>query len=128
MNMKTSSVAAQPMNRFSNAVKANMPDTDIIGTGMISLPQYEYEAVLCMEVLTRFIRQEGLELIEYHELAVGNHLAQVFIKANMKKKAFEQKLSLVRNLAQEQIHQSKLKHRDAFSIGRLSAQIIRKAS
>ena len=43
----------------------------LFGTGLVFLPEYSYEAVLCMEVITKFIREEGLELIEYHDLPVS---------------------------------------------------------
>jgi hypothetical protein len=56
------------------------------------------------------------------------HVAQVFIKGNLRKDLFEQKLGKVRELAEHQIHESKLKHRQAFAMGTLSAQVIREAS
>ncbi len=114
--------------------------TGVLGTGLVFLPQYQYEAVLCMEVLTKFIRQEGLELIKYQDITDGSPaleaisdtcetvIAQVFIKANLKKEVFEQKLGMIQKLAEQQIHDSKLKHRQSFSIGALSTRVIRKAS
>ena len=114
--------------------------TGLIGTGLIFLPQYQYEAILCMEVLTKYIREEGLELIEYHDMSVGSpaleaavaacetKVAQVFIKGNLKKEIFEQKLGKVRELAEHQIHESKLKHRQAFAMGTLATRLIREAS
>lgn len=105
----------------------------LFGTGLVFLPEYSYEAVLCMEVITKFIREEGLELIEYHDLPVSlpvsskivgggeTHVAQVLIKANLDKDIFEKKLGLVRKLSEQQISKSKLKHRQSFSVGNLSA-------
>ena len=107
-----------------------------LGSGLVFLPQYQYEAILCMEVITKFIRQEGLELIEYHDLAIDSSvwdplldpgestIAKVVIKAEMEKSVFEKKLAQIRQLAEHQIHQSKLKHRYSFAMGALSTRII----
>ncbi len=112
-----------------------MKASSIFGTGLIFLPQYEYEAILCMEVLTKYIRQEGLELIEYYDMEINSpalknitqagesHIAQVLIKSDLDKKEFEKKLSLVFNEAAHQIHKSKLKHREEFSAGTLSTRV-----
>lgn len=105
-----------------------MPVGEILGKGLIYLPQYEYEAILCKEVLTRFIRQEGLELIGYHDLSAESHVAEVTVKADLKKELFEHKLKRVCNQAEWQIHNSKLKHRYEFSAGTLMTQISGKAS
>jgi glutamate synthase (NADPH) large chain len=146
--MKTGGVQAQVMNNpaiqpekyYREVLKVKIPTKGLFGTGMIFLPQYQYEAILCMEVLTKYIREEGLELIEYHDMAVGTPaldalsetcetcLTQVFIKADMKKEVFEQKLVKVRKLAEQHIHKSKLKHRRSFSMGTLAGRLIREAS
>lgn len=105
-----------------------MVNPGILGKGLIYLPQYEYEAILCMEVLTRFIRQEGLELIGYHDLLADSHVAEVTVKADLKKELFEHKLKLVCKKAEWQIHNSKLKHRGEFSAGTLLTRIPAKAS
>lgn len=132
--------AAQPEKYFREVLKVKIPEQGLLGTGLIVLPEYQYEATLCMEVLTKYIRQEGLELIEYHDLADSSsapdtlsgygevQITQVFIKAELEPEVFEEKLGHIRKLAEYQIHHSKLKHRQSFSIGNLVARAIRKAS
>jgi len=105
----------------------------LFGTGLIFLPKYGYEAILCMEAVTRFIRQEGLELIGYHDVAVDpafggdsmelgeSYLTQVFITGDLDENLFKLKLGRVRRQAEQQIHASKLKHRGSFSVCSLTA-------
>ncbi len=91
------------------------------GTGLIFLPQNRKEAALCQEVLTRFIHQEGLELIGYRDVEVDSqvpgeiarqtepYIIQVFIKANLEQEELEQKLYLVRKQAERARPRSVLK-------------------
>jgi glutamate synthase (NADPH/NADH) large chain len=128
----TNKSAGMPGNYFQDVLRAKQPHTRVFGTGLVFLPQYQYEAVLCMEVLTKFIRQEGLELVEFHDIPVGrparydltepgeSYITQVFIKADLNEELFEEKLLMVRKLAEQQIRRSKLKHRHSFSLGTLS--------
>jgi glutamate synthase (NADPH/NADH) large chain len=142
--MKTGLVSAQgtknlhfqPDNQLQEVHQVKIPARGLFGTGLVFLPQFPYEAVLCKEVLTKFIRQEGLELIEYQDVKTGPTLgtdstdsvepsiSQVFIKAEMDPQVFEKKLAEVCQKAEHQIHESKLIHRNSFSLSNLSSMVI----
>lgn len=104
----------------------------LVGTGLVFLPKYWYEAVLCEEALVKYIRQEGLSLIEFRDMDYssstafdtpqpeGYSLARVFVQADLELAVFGQKLSLACKQAEKEIHTSTLKHRLSFSVGRLS--------
>ncbi|TSA32987.1 MAG: glutamate synthase large subunit [Porphyromonadaceae bacterium] len=125
-----------PDQYIREVLKVNIPATGLYGTGLIFLPQNRKEASLCLEVLTKFIRQEGLEVIEYRDVAVDPsapgeiakltepYITQVFVKADLEQDLFEQKLYLVRKQAEKEIRNSKLKYRQAFYVSSLSTKVI----
>ncbi len=125
-----------PDQYIKEVLKVNIPASGKFGTGLIFFPQERKEAALCQEVLTKFIKQEGLELIEYRDVAVDSsapgeiakltepYVRQVFVKADMEQEVLEQKLYLVRKQAEKEIRESKLKHRGAFYIPSLSSKTI----
>ncbi|MFA5816510.1 MAG: glutamate synthase large subunit [Bacteroidales bacterium] len=125
-----------PDQYIREVLKVNIPASGLFGTGLIFLPQDRKEAGLCLEVLTRFIKQEGLELIEYRDVDVDSsapgeiakltepYITQVFVKADLEQGVFEQKLYLVRKQAEKEIRESKLKYRRAFYVSSLSTKVI----
>jgi glutamate synthase (NADPH/NADH) large chain len=125
-----------PDQFIREVLKVNVPASGLFATGLIFLPQNRSDAALCVEVLSKFIRQEGLELIEYRDVAVDPsapgeiakltepYIIQVFIKANLEQSVFEQKLYLVRKQAEKEIRESKLKNRRAFYVCSLSTKVI----
>ena len=125
-----------PDQYIREVLKVNIPASGNYGTGLIFLPQDRDEASVCVEVLTKFIKQEGLDLIEYRDVAVDSsapgeiakqtepYVKQVYIKANLEQDVLEQKLYLVRKQAEKEIRESKLKYRKAFYIPSLSSKVI----
>ena len=61
-----------PDQYIREVMKVNIPAAGPFGTGLIFLPQNRREANLCLEVLSKFIKQEGLELIEYRDVDVDS--------------------------------------------------------
>jgi glutamate synthase (NADPH/NADH) large chain len=125
-----------PDQYFREVLKVNLPAAGSYGTGLIFLPQDRSEALLCQEVLSKYIRLEGLELIGYHDADVDNSapgeiarqtepfISQVFVKGNLEQEVLEQKLYLVRKQAEKEIRESKLKQRQFFYLPSLSTKVI----
>jgi len=107
-----------PDQYIKEVLKVNIPASGKFGTGLIFLPQDRKEATLCQDVLTKFIKQEGLEIIEYRDVAVDSsapgeiakltepYVRQVFIKADLEQDVLEQKLYLARKQAEKEIRES----------------------
>jgi glutamate synthase (NADPH) large chain len=125
-----------PDQFIREVLKVNVPASGLYGTGLIFLPQDKAEAGFCLDVLSKYIRQEGLELIEYREVDVDHSapgeiarqaepfITQVFVKADLEQSVFEQKLYLVRKQAEKEIRDAKLCHRRAFYVSSLSTKVL----
>ena len=107
-----------PDQYFREVLGISLPSPGQYGTGLVFLPRDPKEAALCQEVLSRYIRQEGLELICYRDTDVDSSapgeiarlteptIVQVFVKANLEQEVLEQKLYLVRKQAEKEIRES----------------------
>ena len=115
-----------PHEYFKDVVKLNLPDAGKYGTGLIFLPRHAAEADVCLDILTKHIKEEGLELIGYRDVPVDGSapgeiakrtepvIKQVFVKANLEQEALERKLYIVRKLTEHEIVKSDLEHKEAF--------------
>ncbi|HZL09058.1 MAG TPA: glutamate synthase large subunit [Prolixibacteraceae bacterium] len=125
-----------PDQYIKEVLKVNIPASGKFGTGLIFLPQDRKEAKQCQDILTKYILQEGLELIEYRDVAVDSSapgeiakltepfVRQIFVKADLEQDVLEKKLYLARKQAEKEIRDSKLKNRQAFYIPSLSSKTI----
>ena len=117
-----------PDQYIKEVLKVNIPASGKFGTGLIFLPQDREEANICQEILSKYIRQEGLELIEYRDVAVDSsapgeiaklaepYVRQVFVKADLEQDVLEQKLYLARKQTAQEIRESNLKFKGGFYI------------
>ena len=115
-----------PHEYLKDVVKLNLPDAGKYGTGLIFLPRHAAEADVCLDILTKHIKEEGLELIGYRDVPVDGSapgeiakrtepvIKQVFVKANLEQEALERKLYIVRKLTEHEIVNSDLEHKEAF--------------
>lgn len=106
------------------------------GAGFVFLPVDEKEASLCEEVLVRFIKEEGLELICFRDVPVDSSvmgeiaqktepkMKQVFVKGDLEQDALERKLYLVRKQTEREIRESNLLQKDYFYIPSLSTKVM----
>ncbi len=95
-------------------------------TGLVFLPTREKEASLCLDVLNRHIREEGLELIGYREVPVDHAapgkiartteptIKQVFVRSQLEQDALERKLFVVRKLTEHTVRNSSLSQKRWF--------------
>lgn len=125
-----------PHEFITEVLRLRVGDAGKYGTGLIFLPRDEKEADFCIEMLTRQIEAEGLELVGYRDVPVDRSapgeiakttepfIKQVFVKANLEKDALERKLYIVRKLTEKDIRDSDLKYKDSFYQPSLSAKII----
>jgi len=125
-----------PDEYIREVMKVKVPQEGSYGTGLIFLPKQAKDAEKCIEILTKYIKQEGLTLIEYRDVAVDSSapgdiakttepaIKQVFIKGNLEQEKMEQTLYLVRKQAENEIRQSNIKTKDAFYVPSLSSKII----
>jgi glutamate synthase (NADPH) large chain len=125
-----------PHEFITEVLNINVGEKGTYGTGIIFLPKEENEANFCIEVLNKYIREEGLILVGYRDVPVDSSVPgeiakttepavkQIFVRANLEKDALERKLYLVRKLAEKEIRDSELKYKDAFYQPSFSAKII----
>ncbi len=125
-----------PHEYIKSVLKISVPKPGQYGTGLIFLPGKESEADICLDILTKHIKEEGLELISYRDVPVDSSapgeiakltepvIKQVFIKANLEPEALERKLYLVRKLTERAVANSNLKHREGFYQPSLSSRTI----
>ena len=125
-----------PHEYIKSVLKINVPEPGLYGTGLIFLPQKESEADICLDILTKYIEEEGLELISYRDVPVDTSapgeiakltepfIKQVFIKGSFESEALERKLYIVRKLTEKAIAQSNMKQKESFYQPSLSARTI----
>jgi glutamate synthase (NADPH) large chain len=125
-----------PHEFITEVLNINVGEKGTYGTGIIFLPKEENEANFCIEILNKYIREEGLILVGYRDVPVDSSVPgeiakttepavkQIFVRANLEKDALERKLYLVRKLAEKEIRDSELKYKDAFYQPSFSAKII----
>ena len=125
-----------PHEFITEVLKMPVGEPGKYGTGLIFLPREEREAGLCLDVLSKHIRVEGLTLIGYRDVPVDHSvpgeiakttepaIKQVFVRADLEKDALERKLYVVRKLAEKEIRESKLKYKDQFYQPGFSAKVL----
>ena len=99
-----------PDQYIKEVLKVDIPASGKFGTGLIFFPQDKKEAAACQDILTKYITQEGLTLIEYRDVAVDSsapgeiakltepYIRQIFVKADhLEQDVLEQKLYLAGN-------------------------------
>jgi len=113
----------------------NLPVSGKYGTGMVFLPVDESEALLCQEVLSKYLVEEGLELIGYRDVPVDRdvigeiaqrtepRIRQVFVKGNFEQDNLERKLYLVRKQTENEIRKSDLTEKESFYLPSFSSKI-----
>ncbi|MDP4184769.1 MAG: glutamate synthase large subunit [Bacteroidota bacterium] len=114
----------------------DVPSSGKYGAGFVFLPVDEREASVCEEVLVRFIKEEGLELIGFREVPVDSsvmgeiahrtepRMKQVFIKGNLEQDVLERKLYLVRKQAEREVRESALTQKEYFYMPSLSSKVM----
>ena len=125
-----------PHEFITDVLKLDVGEKGTYGTGIIFLPKDEKEAATCIEIVNKYVREEGLTLVGYRDVPVDSSVPgeiaktteptvkQIFIRANLEKDALERKLYMVRKLAEIEIRGLDLKSRDAFYQPSLSAKVI----
>jgi glutamate synthase (NADPH/NADH) large chain len=125
-----------PDEYIREVLKVNVSQEGNYGTGLIFLPKKEKDAEQCLEILTKYIRQEGLELIEYRDVAVDGSapgdiakttepgIKQVFVSGKMEQEKLEHTLYLVRKQAEREIRESDIEMKEAFYVPSLSSKVI----
>jgi len=125
-----------PHEYFKNVLKLRLPEAGSYGTGLIFLPRKSSEADICLDILTKHIREEGLELLTYRDVPVDGSapgeiakktepcIKQVFVKANLEQEALERKLYIVRKLTEHAIAKSDLEEKETFYQPSLSSKVI----
>ncbi|PIF06184.1 MAG: glutamate synthase large subunit [Draconibacterium sp.] len=125
-----------PHEFITDVLKINVGDKGKYGTGIIFLPKNEEYANQCIDILNKYVEQEGLKLIGYRDVPVDGNapgeiakttepaMKQIFVKGNLELDALERKLYLVRKQAQREIVESDLKGRKTFYMPSFSAKTI----
>lgn len=125
-----------PDEYIREVLKVDVPQEGKYGTGLIFLPKQAKDSALCLEILSKYIKQEGLNLIEYRDVAVDSSapgeiakttepaIKQVFVGGNLEQEKLEQTLYLVRKQAEREIRESSIESKEAFYVSSLSSKVI----
>jgi len=125
-----------PHEFISEIQKIEVPSMGKYGTGLIFLPQIEAEADACLNILTDIIKEEGLDLICFSDVAIDHAvpgdiakttepiIKQVFIKGNLEQDALERKLYIIRKLAEKAVSATALSQKEAYYHLSLSSKTI----
>jgi glutamate synthase (NADPH) large chain len=125
-----------PHEFISQTLKINAGIPGSYATGLVFLPRDENEAGICMDVLSRNIRDEGLELIAVRDVPVDHSvpgeiaregepaMKQVFVKGYLEQDALERKLFVVRKLTEHAVRGSNLKEKHRFYQPSFSSKIM----
>ena len=125
-----------PHDFITRELKLDVGEPGKYGTGLIFLPKDTKEAELCIEVLSKHIKAEGLTLVGYRDVPVDSSapgeiaksnepfIKQVFVKADLEQDVLERKLYIVRKLVEKEILNSNLKCKENFYQPSLSAKVI----
>jgi glutamate synthase (NADPH) large chain len=125
-----------PHEFIIQVLKIDVGEAGTYGTGLIFLPKDKDEAELCLDVLSKHIKAEGLKLTGYRDVPVNSlvpgeiakttepAIKQVFVQASLEKDALERKLYIVRKLTEKEIRNSNLKYKHCFYQPSFSAKVI----
>ncbi|MFH0887032.1 MAG: glutamate synthase central domain-containing protein, partial [bacterium] len=106
------------------------------GTGLIFLPTDEAERKTCKDILAKFVKEEGQEIIGWRRVPVDTsdigktaknsapYIEQVFIARSSDitdQKAFEIKLYLIRKQVEKAVRDHEMKGKNSFYINSLSS-------
>ena len=117
-----------PHEFITDVLRVDVGEKGTYGTGLIFLPKDEKDANICIEVLNKHIKNEGLTLVSYRDVPVDSTapgkiasatepaIKQVFVKGHFEKDTLERKLYLVRKLAEKEIRESSLNNKDRKSV------------
>lgn len=125
-----------PHHYFKDVLKIQLPEAGQYGTGLIFLPQKSSEADICLDILTKYIGEEGLQLIAYRDVPVDSSapgeiarrtepvVKQVFVKGHLEQEALERKLYVIRKLTEHAVAKSALDQKEAFYQPSFSSKVI----
>jgi glutamate synthase (NADPH) large chain len=125
-----------PHEFITQVLKMNVGLPGRYGTGLIFLPKNEDEAGICLEVLTKNIREEGLELVGFRDVPVDHSapgeiarttepaIKQVFVRGYLEQDALERKLFVIRKLTEHAIRRSNLPQKRYFYQPSFSSKIL----
>lgn len=125
-----------PHRYFRDVLKIPLPEAGRYGTGLIFLPQRNDEAGRCLDILTGFIQEEGLDLVACRDVPVDSAapgeiakrtepvIRQIFVKAGLEQEALERKLYIVRKRTEHAIAASALAQKEAFYQPSFSSKVI----
>ncbi len=129
-------ILIQTPHKFILSKGIKVPDEGQYGTGLIFLPQSAKERQQCEKILIDTIIEEGLDVIDLHDVQVDNSvlgeiskstepfIRQVYVTGKFEQGDLERKLYIVRKQAENKIRNSTIKDKNAFYIPSLSSKVM----
>jgi glutamate synthase (NADPH/NADH) large chain len=114
----------------------DVPDEGQYGTGLLFLPQSVKDRQLCEKILIDTILEEGLDVIDLHDVVVDNStlgdiakssepfIRQIYVTGRFEQDDLERKFYLIRKQAENKIRNSNIGEKDAFYIPSLSSKVM----
>jgi glutamate synthase (NADPH/NADH) large chain len=114
----------------------NVPEEGQYGTGLLFLPQIVRERQVCEKILIDAIIEEGLDVIDLHDVSVDNStlgeiarsaepfIRQIYVSGRLEQDDLERKLYLIRKLAENRIRNLNIKEKNTFYIPSLSSRVM----
>jgi glutamate synthase (NADPH/NADH) large chain len=125
-----------PHEFITKVLKMEVGSPGSYATGLIFLPTIEKEAEICLEVLSKHIREEGLELTGFRDVPVDHSapgaiarstepvIKQIFVRSSLEQDALERKLFVVRKLTEHAIRNSALSQKNYFYQPSFSSKVL----
>ncbi|MBN2215036.1 MAG: glutamate synthase subunit alpha, partial [Bacteroidales bacterium] len=114
----------------------NVPEEGQYGTGLLFLPQIVRERQVCEKILIDTIIEEGLDVVDLHDVSVDNStlgeiakstepfIRQIYVTGTLEQDDLERKLYLIRKQAENRIRNLGIKEKNTFYIPSLSSRIM----
>lgn len=114
----------------------NVPEEGQYGTGLLFLPKLVRERQACEKILIDTIIEEGLDVIDLHDVTVDNStlgeiagstepfIRQIYVTGRLEQDDLERKLYLIRKQAENRIRNLDIKEKNTFYIPSLSTRIM----
>ena len=114
----------------------SLPPEGQFGTGLIFLPQDNYESEKCKEILEGIISEEGVNIIGYRDVprdssvigeisrAAEPEIVQILLDSDLAQEELERKLYIIRKRAENAIRNSDLRQKSFFYIPSLSTKVL----
>ena len=129
-------ILIQLPHSFFKAKGIKVPAEGKYGAGLVFLPMPEKERAQCEKILVDSLVSENLCVFDFRDVPVDNtilgeiskssepFMRQIFVSGDFEQDELERKLFIGRKIAENQVRNSSIKHKEAFYLPSLSTKVM----